>query len=192
MPAAPPRTSVLVPRAPDRAVRPARDHGVMRTLLVAFAVALAMAVAAVAQAAPAAVSASQLKTGFKKATGQKLVVDTARSFPGHYTAFNLGVQTGTRQARYGTFTIYLVTDPDVATQVRTLLTDPHTGELGTPAAGGIYWEHDRTMSGTEVWLAKRQYGANVVLWWTSSRPVKKTDATFTTLHKALVLVAKKT
>ena len=48
------------------------------------------------------------------------------------------------------------------------------------------------MSGTEVWLAKRQYGANVVLWWTSSRPVKKTDATFTTLHKALVLVAKKT
>ena len=79
MPAAPPRTSVLVPRAPDRAVRPAHDHGVMRTLLVAVAVALALAVAAVAQAAPAAVSASQLKSGFRKATGQKLVVDTIRS-----------------------------------------------------------------------------------------------------------------
>ena len=48
-----------------------------------------------------------------------------------------------------------------------MLTDPHTGELGTPGAGNIYWEKGRTMSGTEVWLAKRQYGANVVLWWTA-------------------------
>ena len=164
----------------------------VRTLLVAAAVALALAVAAVAQAAPGSVSAPQLKSGFRKATGQKLVADTIRSSAGHYTAFNLGVQTGTRQARYGTFIIYLVTDPDVATQVRTLLTDPHTGELGRPGAGNIYWEHGRTMTGTEVWLAKRQYGANVVLWWTSSRPVKKTDATFTTLHKALSALTKKT
>ena len=118
MPATPPRTPVLVPRARDRAVRPARNHGAVRTLLVAAAVALALAVAAVAQAAPGSVSASQLKSGFRKATGQKLVVDTIRSSAGHYTAFNLGVQTGTRQARYGTFTIYLVTDPDVATQVQ--------------------------------------------------------------------------
>ena len=92
---------------------------------------------------------------------------------GHYTAFNLGVQTTTKQARYGTFTIYLVSGGDVAADVKRLLTDPHTGELGTPATGGIYWEKDVTMSGTDIWMAKRPYGANVVIWWTTTSPVQK-------------------
>ena len=63
------------------------------------------------QAAPAGSVGIPAEDRLQEGDGQKLVVDTARSFPGHYTAFNLGVQTGTRQARYGTFTIYLVTDP---------------------------------------------------------------------------------
>ena len=91
----------------------------------------------------------------------------------------------TKQARYGTFTIYLVTGRDVAAEVRRLLTDPHTGQLGTPGAGGHLLGEGRTMTGTEVWMAKRPYGANVVLWWTTSSPVKKTDRTWTMLHKAL-------
>ena len=111
MPVAPIPSPVPVPPERGRAVRATRNHGAVRTLLVAAAVALALAVAAAAQAASGSVSASQLKSGFRKATGQKLVADTIRSSPGHYAAFNLGVQTGTRQARYGTFTIYLVADP---------------------------------------------------------------------------------
>ena len=47
------------------------------------------------------------------------------------------------------------------------------------------------MSGAEVWMAKKRYGSNVVLWWTTSTPVKKTDVTFKNLHKALTpLMAK--
>ncbi len=153
---------------------------------------VASIVVAGAHGASTVVTAAQLKSTFKKGTAQKLVVDTLRSSSGKYTAFNLGVQTGTKQARYGTFTIYLVTNPDVEGQVASLLTDPHTGQLGTPGAGGIYWEKARTMSGAEVWMAKKRYGSNVVLWWTTSTPAKKTDVTFKNLHKALTpLMAKK-
>ena len=153
---------------------------------------VASIVVAGAHGASTVVTAAQLKSAFKKGTAQKLVVDKLRSSSGKYTAFNLGVQTGTKQARYGTFTIYLVTDTDLEGQVTSLLTDPHTGQLGTPGAGGIYWEKARTMSGTEVWMAKKRYGPNVVLWWTTSLPVKKTDRTFQTLHKALLPLAKST
>jgi hypothetical protein len=152
-------------------------------------VVLSVTVVAAAQGAPATVSPAQLKSGFKKATGQKLVVDRGRTSPGHYTAFNLGVQTKTKQDRYGTFTIYLVSDADTAGDVQRLLMDPHTGELGAPAAGGIYWERDSTMTGQSVWLAKHLYGANVVLWWTSTNPARKTDRTYATLHKALKGIA---
>lgn len=96
-------------------------------------VAVLVAVGALLAAGPANagasnVTVSQLKRGFKKATGQTLVVDRARSNPGHYTAFNLGVQTATRQARYGTFTIFLVSGSDAAGDVERLLADPRTGE----------------------------------------------------------------
>jgi hypothetical protein len=146
----------------------------------------AVTVVAAAQGAPTTtVTPAQLKSGFKKATGQKLVVDRGRSSTGRYTAFNLGVQTKTRQDRYGTFTIYLVTSADAASDVESLLRDPHTGEVGTPAPGGIYWEQDVTMTGQQVWMAKHQYGPNLVLWWTSTNPTKKTDRTYATLNKAL-------
>ena len=152
---------------------------------VMLVVALVTATSATAaQGAPPTVTATQLKSGFKKATGQKLVVDEARSSAGHYTAFNLGVQTKTKQSRYGTFTLYLVTGSDVAADVHRLLVDPHTGELGTPV-GGNYWERAVTMTGQQTWTAKRLYGANVVLWWTTASAERKTDRTYVTLHKAL-------
>ena len=160
------------------------------SLIVAVAAALAASLAAGASGAPSTVTVAQLKSGFKKATGQALVVDRERSNPGHYTAFNLGVQTMTKRARYGTFTIYLVSGSDVTGDVQGLLTNPHTGQLDPPAAGGIYWEKDSTMTGTDIWMAKRPYGANVVIWWTTTSPVRKTDRTWTVLHKALTSVTK--
>ncbi len=160
------------------------------SLVIAIATAVSASLAAGASGAPSTVTVAQLKSGFKKATGQTLVVDRVASTAGHYTAFNLGVQTTTKRARYGTFTIYLVTGGDVAADVNRLLTDPHTGELVAPAAGGIYWEKDSTMSGTDIWMAKRPYGANVVIWWTTTSPARKTDRTWTVLHKALTSVTK--
>ena len=161
--------------------------GVIVVVLAALAAGLA---AAVASGASSTVTVSQLKVGFKKSTGQTLVVDPALSSAGHYTAFNLGVQTMTKQARYGTFTVFLVSGSDAAGDVQRLLMDAHTGQVGTPGAGGIYWEKDITMHGDEVWMAKRPYGSNVVVWWTTRTPVKKTDRTWTTLHKALTAVTK--
>ncbi len=155
-----------------------------------LAVLVASMTVAAAQAAPGDVTPAQLKSGFKKATGQKLVVDKLRSSAGRYTAFNLGVQTFTKQARYGTFTIFLVSGGDVATDVQSLLKNPHTGELDPAAPGGIYWEQDSSLGGQLGWMAKHRYGSNLVLWWTGSEPVKKTDRTFKTLHKALVAVTK--
>ena len=170
---------------------PSRRTAVKRTVVLAALLTVAAAFAAgIATGAPSAVSVTQLKSGFKKATGQALVVDRVRSSAGHYTAFNLGVQTATKQARYGTFTIFLVTGSDMAGDVQRLLMDPHTGQPGTPGLGGIVWEKGVTMTGTSVWTAKRPYGSNVVIWWTTTTPVKKTDRTWTTLHKALTAVTK--
>jgi hypothetical protein len=164
-----------------------------RTGALAAVVSVVVALAAgTASGGSSAVTVTQLKSGFKKATGQTLVVDRARSSAGRYTAFNLGVQTKTKQARYGTFTIYLVTSPDPASVIPTLLQDAHTGVVGTPGAGGIRWESVSLLTGQTGWMAKRPYGANVVLWWTSATPVKKTDRTWTTLHKALTVVTKGT
>lgn len=161
--------------------------GVIVALVAALAASLA---AAGASGAGSTVTVSQLKAGFKKSTGQALVVDRLRSSAGHYTAFNLGVQTMTKQNRYGTFTIYLVSGGDVAADVRSLLADPHTGQVGTPATGGIYWDKGTTMTGSAIWTARRPYGANVVVSWTTTSAVRKTDRTWTTLHKALTSVTK--
>jgi hypothetical protein len=145
---------------------------------------VAVAVVASAPAASGEVTATQLKSSFKKATGQKLVVDKLRSSTGRYTAFNLGVPTFTKRARYGNFTIFLV-GGDVPANVDSLLSNARTGQVEPPAAGGIHWEHGASLGGGLVWTAKRLYGSNVVLWWTTSQDVKKTDRTYATLHKAL-------
>jgi len=160
-------------------------------LVIAVAAALVASLgAAGASGAGATVTVSQLKSGFKKSTGQALVTDRILSSPGHYTAFNLGVQTATKRNRYGTFTIYLVSGGDVASDVQSLLKDPHTGQVGVPATGGIYWSKGVTMTGTETWTAKRPYGANLVISWSTSSSARKTDRTWKTLHQALTAITK--
>jgi hypothetical protein len=158
------------------------------SLLVAAAVALTSV--AVAGASSGSITAAKLKSGFRTGTGQTLVVNRQKSYPGHYTAFDLGAPSMFRQARYGIFTIYLVSGAEAAADVTDLLSDAHTGALGAPASGGIYWESGTTPRGDRYWLAKKRYGSNVVLHWTSTKPVKKTDGTFATLNRALLRIAK--
>jgi hypothetical protein len=156
----------------------------MRRLPLVCALA-ALTLPALCTAAGPSLTPWQLATRFKQATGDRLVVSPRASYAGHYTALDLGVATISKKARYGTFTVYVVTGPDVEAEVTDLLADGHTGLLGTPGPGNIHWESGRTLYGDRYWLAKRRYGHNVVLWWIGNRPVRKTDATWTRLHRAL-------
>ena len=145
---------------------------------------LAAAMTTTSVAAPTT-SASQLTKRFKTATGEKLVPSKTLSYAGHYRAYDLGVPTAAKKARWGTFTVYLVTGSSVDAEVTDLLADAHTGALGTPAAGNVYWEQGVSIFGTTYWMAKRRYGQNVVLAWTNASGQKKTDATWKRLHGAL-------
>jgi hypothetical protein len=162
----------------------------MRRLAAILFVALAFttAVASAQPSAPTTVTAAKLTAGFKKATGSKLKPNAKASYAGHYKAYDLGPVSIANKGKYGTFTIYLVTSADVQTDVNDLLADAHSGALGTPGPGHIYWEQNVSAFGDKYWLAKRQYGANVVLYWIGSKPVKKTDATFKRLHLALTKI----
>jgi hypothetical protein len=153
---------------------------------------LALVATAVASAQPSAtrVSSSQLTKRFKAATGEKLVRNKQKSYAGHYVTYDLGVQTTTRRARWGTFAIYLVTGSDVEAEVTAKLADSRTGALGPRTSAGIYWEQGTTLYGESFWMAKKRYGQNVVLTWIGSKPVKRTDATWTRLHRALVRATK--
>jgi len=157
--------------------------------LVAFTL-VALLLPALVHAAGPSVTTWQVSTRFRHATGDKLVANRKSSYPGHYTALDLGAPTIAKQGRYGTFTVYVVTGVDVEADVTDLLADGHTGVLGAPATGSIYWESGRTIYGDRYWLAKRRYGRNVVVWWFGSTPVKKTDATFRRLHAALTNVVR--
>jgi hypothetical protein len=159
-----------------------------RSAAIATIVLTCVSLLAVAQASPGATdtTAAQLTARFKQATGDKLVKNTKISYPGHYIAYDVGPASIARKAKYGTFTIHLVTGPDVEAEVDDLLADGHTGVLGTPGPSNIYWEAGSTIYGDKYWLAKKRYGANVVLWWISSKPVKRIDATFKRLHTALL------
>jgi hypothetical protein len=167
--------------------------GVMRRLAAAIAL-LALACAmplAVAQASPdAGITAAQLTSRFKQATGDKLLLNRKISYAGHYKAYDLGVPSIAKKAKYGTFTIHLVTGADVEAEVEDLLADGHTGMLGTPGPSNIYWEQGSSIYGDKYWLAKKRYGANVVLWWIGEKPVKKIDRTFKRLHAALLKVTR--
>ena len=157
-----------------------------RSLIICSLVLLALP-ALVAAAGPT-LTPWQVTTRFKQATGDKLVVNRKSTYPGHYTALDLGAVTIAKKGRYGTFTVYVVGAGDVETDVTDLLADGHTGVLGTPSTGSIYWESGTTIYGDRFWLAKRRYGANVVLWWIGDQQVRKTDATFKRLHTALTRV----
>jgi len=156
-------------------------------LLAVAAMTVSLVGSGLASAAPRATTttSSQLLAGFKKATGYKLVRNRQLSYAGHYVAYDLGVSSGSKRALFGTFTVYLVTSTDVESDVTDLLSDTHTGVLGTPGPGNIYWEQGTTLQGVPYWQAKRRYGQNVVVKWIGASPVKKTDSSWKRLHKAL-------
>jgi hypothetical protein len=162
----------------------------MRHAAAALAVLLVTAASVALAQAPANVTAAQLTASFKKSTGDKLVLNKKMSYPGHYRAYDVGAVSIARKAKYGTFTVYLVTGSDLEAEVKDLLADGHTGALGTPGAANIYWESGKTIYGDQYWMAKKRYGGNVVLWWIGSKPFKKTDKTFKRLHTALLKAAR--
>lgn len=162
----------------------------VRRLAPLVAVAFVLGVLATTSSAASNTTAAQLTKRFKAATGQKLVANKQLAYPGHYVAYDLGVPTAAKRAIWGTFTVYLVTGADLDAEVNGLLADTHTGMLGTPSPGGIYWEQGATLQGVTYWQAKRRYGSNVVLTWIGSTAAKKTDATWKRLHKALTAATK--
>jgi hypothetical protein len=149
--------------------------------LLAALVALAVAVAPASGAT--ALTAPQVIVRFKAATGSTLLVDKHSSSPGHYTALSLPLSI-TNQGRYGHFTLYVVGPSTTAADVTKLLADGHSGVIGTPGPSSIYWESGQYISGGTYWLAKKKYGANLVLWWFG--PQQKVDAAFTRIHKPLL------
>ena len=166
------------------------DHERVRYVAYLVAMVALAAVTATSSVAAPTTTATQLTTRFKAATGMKLVVNKQKSYAGHYKAYDGGVQTSALKARYGTFTVYVVTASDVDAGVTELLADSHTGQLGARSAGGIYWEQGVSLYGDSYWQAKRRYGSNVVVSWIGSTPVKKTDATWKRLHVALTAATK--
>jgi len=150
---------------------------------IAIVVVLSVLAGAVNASAVSTLTPSQVVARFRAQTGTTLAVDRRSSYPGHYAA--LGVpQSISNVGRYGRFTIWVVTSGDEE-DVRQLLVDPHTGELGTPGAASIYWEHGTTIGGTPFWLGKKRYGS-IVLWWYGSE--RRVDATFKRLHRALTVI----
>ena len=110
-------------------------------------VALVALVLAAAPSAATTTTSTQLTTRFKASTGEKLLVNKSTSYAGHYRAYDLGVQTPAKRARWGTFAVYLVTAADVEAEVTNLLSDTRSGVLGTPTAAGVYWEQGATLQG---------------------------------------------
>jgi hypothetical protein len=156
--------------------------------LLALACMIPLAVASASSGA--GITAAQLTSGFKKATGDRLLLNTKVSYAGHYKGYDLGVPTIAKKGKYGTFTIYLVTGADVDADVEDLLSNSYTGTLDTPGPSNIYWEPGTTLYGDKYWLAKKRYGANVVLWWICEKPVKKVDRTFKRLHTTLLKITR--
>jgi len=156
----------------------------MRASLAACALALTLAgaVEASPRSSTVALTPSQVVAKFRVSTGGKLVVDRRATYPGHFTALGV-VQSISNIGRYGRFTIWVVTSGS-EDDVTSLLADGHTGVIGTPGPAAIYWEEGSTLQGDHYWLAKKRYGANLVLWWYGT--AQHVDATFKRLHKALM------
>lgn len=124
---------------------------------------------------------------FKAATGRTLDVDRGRTRPGRLTALRLP-QSVSNAALYGDFVLWVVVPGASAEQeITSLLSDTHTGALGTPGAAAIYWERGTSLSGTPYVLGKKRYGANLVLWRYGT--AAKVDPAFARLHKLLVRIA---
>lgn len=146
---------------------------------------VAMGPARAATTAPdtAALTPAQVIKRFETATGRKLAADARSARAGHYTALRLA-KSVTNIALYGDFTIWVVAPGALEADSRQLLTNAHTGALGTPGAAGIYWEQGSSLGGQAYWLGKKRYGANLVLWHYGT--AAKVDPAFKRLHKVLL------
>ena len=140
---------------------------------------VAMGPARAATTAPSATALTQAQVikRFEKQTGRRLV-----PAPGRSGALALP-KSATNLAYYGDFALWVVPPGNLENDVARLLTDVHTGELGTPGAAGIYWEKGTYLGGEPYWLGKKRYGANLVLWHYGTTP--KVDPPFKRLHKVL-------
>jgi hypothetical protein len=131
-----------------------------------------------ARAATPALTQAQVVKRFETATGRKLA-----AWPGHSGALRLSKST-TNLALYGDFVLWVVSPGGREEAIEKLLTDVHTGELGTPGAAGIYWEQGSYLGGQPYWLGKKLYGTNLVLWRYGT--AAKVDPSFKRLHKVLL------
>ena len=109
--------------------------------------------AAAGRTAATPLTAARVLALFRAQTGAKLAVDPRSSYRGHYTALVLP-QSIANIGRYGHFTIWLVTSGDQQ-DVHDLLSDVHTGVLGTHDSSGIYWERASNVYGSDV-LAREE------------------------------------
>jgi hypothetical protein len=182
------RSSAL-PAPSNEGLRPPKgaDHDpVMRRAhlsLALLAALVALAVVVTPASGATALTASQVIARFKAATGSTLLVDKRSSYAGHYTALSLSPSIS-NQGRYGRFTLYVVGTSTTTADIARLLADGHSGVLGTPGPSSIYWESGQYLGGGTFWLAKKQYGPNLVLWWFGAK--RKVDAAFTRIHKPLL------
>jgi hypothetical protein len=140
---------------------------------------IAMGPARAATTAPSvsALTQAQVIKRFERQTGRRLV-----PAPGHSGALALP-KSATNLAFYGDFLLWVVGPGNLENHVAQLLTDVHTGELGTPGAAGIYWEKGTYFGGQPYWLGKKRYGTNLVLWHYGA--TANVDPPFKRLHKVL-------
>lgn len=158
-------------------------------MAAAMALLVALGAGGASGGADTFVTVKQAQTRFKAASGgYPLVRDPKASAVGRYVALDLGVETISKQVKFGRFVLFLVVQRAARAQVDDLLADTHTGRLGRPDARGIHWERGLTLDGQAYWLAKKRYGANLVLWWYGPA-VKKTDRAFANLNAILLRLA---
>jgi hypothetical protein len=161
----------------------------MRHFVYLAAMLALAAVMTTSSVAASSTTASQLTKRFKTTTGEKLVRNTQISSPGHYVAYDLGVQTPAKKAKWGAFTLFLVTGADLEAEVTALLKNTRTGMLDAPT-GGVYWESGASVLGGQYWQAKKRYSQNVVVKWIGPTGAKKLDAAWKRLHTALLKATK--
>ncbi|MFN0154399.1 MAG: hypothetical protein ACKVUT_08470 [Gaiella sp.] len=135
--------------------------------------------------ASAPLASQAVASRFHAATGVRVRPDQRLAYPGHWVALT-ALPSQANLGRFGTFTLYVLNGDDAATDLHDLLADGHTGRLGAPGPGNIHWESAPLISGGTAWLAKKRYGANVVLWRYGTE--KRMDRSFRELHRALVRV----
>lgn len=84
-------------------------------------------------------------------------------------------------ARYGYFHVSIAHDADA---IRTLLSDPTTGEPLQPDAQGVYWYRDPGMPGIPAaWFALKRYGNAIAAWMAGGE--QRTDEHWDTMNAEL-------